>query len=438
LKVAVFGLGYVGSVTAACLARMGHAVVGVDVSEAKVRAINAGRSPILERGLDRLVARGVRHGRLRATSDAAEALRSAQLSMICVGTPSRRNGRANLEYVRRAVREIGAALRGSTRTHLLVLRSTVPPGTTESLVIPELRKASGRKTGGRLNVCFQPEFLREGSSVEDFFNPPRTVIGADSPRTARLLVRLWKPLRAPLFVTSCRTAELVKYLDNAFHALKIGFANEVGALAEKLGVDALELMRIFVTDRKLNISPAYLRPGFAFGGPCLPKDLRSLEAVAGETGVEVPLLSSVLVSNARRLERAVEKVLAAGRGPIGVLGLAFKPHTDDLRESPAVGLVRRLLDAGRRVKVFDPQVRPEKILGANREYAERALPELPKILVSRAEDLLAACRVIVVAGGDPKFRSVLARVRKNQVVVDLVGLTGPAVARPALSRKRNR
>lgn len=411
-----------GSVTAACLARMGHRVVGVDVSEAKVRALSAGRSPILERGLGRLVARGVRAGRLQATTDAAEALRGAQLSMVCVGTPSRRDGSANLEFVRRAVREIGAALRGSSRPHVLVLRSTVPPGTTEELVIPELRKASGRQISDNLDVCFQPEFLREGSSVEDFFNPPRTVIGAASRGAARLLVRLWRPVRAPLYVTSFRAAELVKYLDNAFHALKISFANEVGTLAERLGVDARELMEIFVSDRKLNISPAYLRPGFAFGGPCLPKDLRSLKVIASRTGVDTPLLASVLVSNELHLERAFRRVLAAGRGTIGVLGLTFKPRTDDLRESPAVRLVRRLLDSGRRVKVFDPQVRLEKLVGANREYAERVLPELPKIQLSRAETLLAACRVIVVAGGDSKFRSVLARVRRNQTVVDLVGL----------------
>lgn len=402
---------------------MGHTVTGVDVSEPKVRAINAGRSPILERGLDALIARGVRNGRLRATLEAAEAIRGAHLSMVCVGTPSRRDGRANLDFVRRAAREIGTALRDSTSPHVLVLRSTVPPGTTERVVIPELARASGRKIGKALGVCFQPEFLREGSSVEDFFDPPRTVIGTDAPRAARLLAQLWKPLRAPFFVTSYRTAELVKYLDNAFHALKIGFANEVGTLAERLGVDAREVMGIFVEDRKLNISPAYLRPGFAFGGPCLPKDLRSLQAVAREAGLELPLLSSVLPSNARHLDRALRKVLAAGGGTIGVLGLAFKSHTDDLRESPAVRLVRRLLESGRRVKVFDPRVRPERMLGANRESVERELPELPRLLAPSVGELLASSRVIVLAGSDAKFLEAVRRVAKNQVVVDLVGLT---------------
>jgi GDP-mannose 6-dehydrogenase len=384
--------------------------------------INAGISPVVEVGMGELVARAVRAGRLRASLRTAEAMAGAQLSMICVGTPPRSDGRANLGHVLRAIEEVGEALRPGRRSHLLVLRSTVPPGTVESVVIPALEKSARRKVGRGLRVCFQPEFMREGTSVADFFHPPRTVIGANDAPSARTLTKLWQPVAAPLFVTSIRIAETIKYVDNAFHALKVSFANEIGSLCKSLAVDSHEVMRIFVEDRKLNLSPAYLRPGFAFGGPCLPKDLRALCALGREAHLQLPLLKGVLASNAQHLRRAVDLVLATGKRKIGILGLAFKAETDDLRESPACRLVQVLLRKGREVSVYDPQVKPERLVGANRDFIARQLPELPHLLVRSAAELIHSSEVLVLTSARPEFQRVLGQRKRAQILVDLVGL----------------
>jgi GDP-mannose 6-dehydrogenase len=429
MRIAVFGLGYVGSVTGACLARWGHEVCGVDVAAEKVAMINRGFSPVLEKGMDRLVRQGVRSGRLRATTDAREAVRASDLSLVCVGTPSRRDGRADLEHVVHAVDEIGRALRTARRYHTVALRSTVPPGTMEHVVIPRLERAARRKAERDFGVCFHPEFLREGSSVQDFFHPPKTVVGCPGPRSARRLVELWKDVKAPLYITSVRVAELVKYTDNAFHALKVAFANEVGALSKRLGIDSHEVMNIFVEDTKLNISPLYLKPGFAFGGPCLPKDLRALCAAGRAAGLQIPLLSSVLKSNAAHLRRATELVLAAGKKEIGVLGLVFKSDTDDLRESPACALVKNLLRAGRDVRIFDPRVHPERLMGANRAFVEKELPGLPAMLAESAAPLLRECEVIVVTNSHPAFESALKGLKPGQVLVDLIRLSASRILR---------
>jgi GDP-mannose 6-dehydrogenase len=430
MRIAVFGLGYVGCVTGACLAKMGHRVFGVEVSPIKVKMVNQGHSPVMEKGLERLVSAGVRDGRLRATQDPAEAIRGADLSMICVGTPSKTNGEADLSHVLQAARDIGSALRRAGRFHTVVLRSTVPPGTTGGLVVPALERLSGKRVGRGFSVCFQPEFLREGSSVHDFFHPPKTVIGSEDPRGPRRLLSLWRGIAAPLFVTSLKVAEMVKYADNSFHALKIAFANEVGALANSFGVDSQEVFKIFTCDTKLNISPRYLHPGFAFGGPCLPKDLRALCSMGRKAGVTVPLLESVLRSNRQHLRRALDLIVSTGRKKVGVLGLVFKQGTDDLRESPACQLVKELLRQGLQVKVCDPRVQPEKLLGANRAFVQRELPRLPRILVGTPREVIEASDVVVLATSHPAFDIGIREMGRGKVFVDLVrAATGAALNR---------
>lgn len=422
MRIAVFGLGYVGCVTGACLARMGHRVCGVDISEIKVRTINDGHSPIVEKGMERLVSRMVPTGRFRATLEPEEAMKGADLSLITVGTPARRNGEADVSHVLDATRDIGRALGSRRRYHTVVVRSTVPPGTLRRAVIPALEGASRKKAGRNFGVCFHPEFLREGSSIHDFFHPPKNVVGCLDRRSAARLVRLWKSTPAPLFVTSLEVAEMVKYADNAFHALKVSFTNEIGALAKRLGVDSHEIMKIFVRDTKLNISPLYLEPGFAFGGPCLPKDLKALCAVGRSAGVKIPLLASVLESNSRHLDRAVRMVLETGRKRVGVLGLVFKSDTDDLRESPACALVKRVLVAKRQVKVFDPRVKPQRLVGANRAFVEKELPQLPKLLAASLNELMEFGETIVIAGKHPEFEKGIGKLRGNQTLIELVRL----------------
>lgn len=432
MRIAVFGLGYVGSVTAACLARMGHRVCGVDIAAAKVQMINQGCSPVVEKGLERLVARAVRRGTLRATEDSAEAVTSSDLSLVCVGTPSRPDGGAHLEHVLHAAGVIGRALRSAKRFHTVAVRSTVPPGTMEGAVIPRLERSAGKKAGRDFGVCFHPEFLREGSSLHDFFHPPRTVVGALEARSARRLVELWRPIKAPLFITSLKVAETVKYADNAFHGLKVAFANEFGAICKSLGIDSHEVMRIFVSDTKLNISPLYLKPGFAFGGPCLPKDLRALCSTAQDAGLEIPVLSSILTSNDRHLQRATELILATGRNKIAVLGLVFKSDTDDLRESPPCALVKNLLEAGKQVRVFDPRVEPSRLIGANRAFIESTLPELPTLLTKSPVDLLRWSEVVVLAGQHPEFAALVAKMQRRHILIDLVRL--PSAVQPGKAR----
>jgi len=432
MRIAVFGLGYVGCVTGACLARMGHEVCGIDISPTKVRSINEGHCPVTGRGMEALVSQAVRAGRLRATLGPGEAVTGSELSLVCVGTPSRRNGEANLDRVRHAVDDIGRALRAARRYHTVVVRSTVPPGTLEGLVIPTLERRARKKVGRDFGVCFHPEFLREGSSIHDFLHPPKTVIGSYDARSARALIELWRPIKAPLFVTSLKVAEMVKYADNAFHALKVSFANEMGALGKALGVDSHEVMQIFVRDTKLNLSPLYLKPGFAFGGPCLPKDVRALCAMARRARLEVPLLANILTSNSRHLRRATELVLATGKKRVGVLGLVFKSDTDDLRESPACVLVKDLLEAGREVRVYDPRVSLERLVGANRDFVERELPQLAHLLLGSLREILAASEVIVVAGTHPEFQEGIRALKKKHILIDLVRLS------PALIPSRTR
>ena len=428
LSISVFGMGYVGSVSAACFAHVGHKVTGVDVSPAKVEMMAAGRSPIIEARMSELVEEGHRSGMLHATTDAAEAVRNSEISFVCVGTPSLRSGKLDLGYVERVVHEIGIALQKKNSYHVIVLRSTVLPGTTESLVIPTLEKASGRRAGIDFAVCYNPEFMREGSAVADFLQPPYTVLGAQEPKHLILARQLYSTISSPVFETSIAVAEMVKYVCNAFHAVKIGFANEVGSLCKSLGVDAEAVTRIYTADTKLNISPAYLSPGFAFGGSCLPKDLRALGHRAKELDLALPLLESVLPSNAQHIDRAVEAVLRTNKRKIAFLGLSFKPGTDDLRESPQVQMIKRLLGEGCQVRVWDRDVSLGRLAGSNRQYIEEVIPHIGSLLSADVEDVVRSGEVVVIATKVDKDQ--LSRcLARDQIVIDLINLA--SASRPA-------
>jgi GDP-mannose 6-dehydrogenase len=422
MRLSVFGLGYVGCVSAACFARDGHEVVGADVNATKVEIVNAGKSPIVEAGVGEFVAEAVAAGRLRATTDAAEAVASSDLSLVCVGTPSRPNGALDLSYVKRVCQEIGAALERKKTRHTVVMRSTMLPGTVAEVVVPALEVYSGRRAGRDFGVCVNPEFLREGSSLKDFYAPPFTLVGADEEETVALVGRLYAQIDAPLHVVGVRAAEMVKYACNSFHAVKVAFANEIGNVCKGLGIDSHEVMRVFCEDTKLNLSPYYLKPGFAFGGSCLPKDLRAINYKAKELDVEVPLLQSVLQSNRRQIERAVEMVLATGRRRVGVLGFSFKAGTDDLRESPMVALVETLIGKGLQLALYDRDVQLARLFGANKEYIEREIPHISQLMRASVAEVVEASDVLVVGNRAEEFRQLDSRARGGQIVIDLVRL----------------
>jgi len=400
MRVSVFGLGYVGCVTAACLARAGHRVIGVDINPDKVTMVNSGTSPLVEPGLGELLAEVTASGQLRASTSVDEAVSGSELALICVGTPSRDNGQLDLGAVRRVAEQIGQCLRRQPRAYTVVLRSTVLPGTTESTLVPALQGADAPHPRD-LTVAVNPEFLREGSALRDFAQPPLTLVGADTPHAVSRLHELYAGVDAPFVDTSIRSAEMAKYVSNAFHALKIAFANEIGDVCETLGADAFEVMRVFLMDRKLNISEAYLRPGFAFGGSCLPKDLRALTYAARSADLAVPLLSQILPSNDRQIQQGVGRVLATRRRRVGVLGLAFKAGK------------------GCDVRILDRSVSIARLGGANRRYIEEEIPHIASLMCETPEDLLAHAEVLVVANADDQARQVLAATRPDQVVIDL-------------------
>jgi len=423
-KVSVFGLGYVGCVSAACFAKQGHDVVGVDVSVAKVNMLNAGKSTILEEGISELVAEMVAGGRLRATTDVADAVRSSTISLICVGTPSRSNGSIDLQYIERVCTEIGTTLKTIDRWHTVVIRSTVLPGTMDGVVIPALERSSGKKFGQDFGACSNPEFLREGSSIKDFYAPPFTLIGTHEPKSAEAVKAIYAGIDAPLHATTVGVAETVKYACNSFHAVKVTFANEIGAVCKAVGVDSHEVMRIFCEDKKLNISPAYLRPGFAFGGSCLPKDVRALTYKARQMDVDAPMLAAAMESNRKLIERAYDTIISTGARKIGVLGMSFKAGTDDLRESPVVTLIEMLIGKGMDVAVFDRDVSSANLIGSNREYIEKEIPHIWTLVDDSMERVVKRSEVVVIGNGTPAFRTIGEQLTNGQIVVDLVRAFG--------------
>jgi GDP-mannose 6-dehydrogenase len=422
LSISVFGLGYVGSVSAACFASMGHRVIGVDVNPAKVEMMESGKSPIVEASMKELVAEGNRSCRLHATVDSNAAVLESDVSFVCVGTPSLRNGKLDLSHIEMVAREIGNALKQKNSGHTFVLRSTVLPGTTESIVLPILEQASGKRAGSDFTVAYNPEFMREGSAVADFLQPPYTILGAQDPSHLAPLRELYKQTPGQIFETSVAVAEMVKYLSNAFHAVKVTFANEVGTLCKNLGVDAQAVTEIFTSDTRLNISPAYLSPGFAFGGSCLPKDVRALTYKAKELDLKLPMLESLLPSNFEHVERALEAVMRTNKRKIAQLGLSFKAGTDDLRESPQVLLVKRLLGEGYELKVWDKDVSLGRLAGSNRQYIEEVIPHIGSLLSADLEDVLKWAEVVIIGNKSAKKDELTQHLRQDQVVIDLVNL----------------
>ncbi|MGH7596313.1 MAG: nucleotide sugar dehydrogenase [bacterium] len=422
MKLSIFGLGYVGTVTSACFARNGHEVVGVDINPQKVALLNDGKSPIVEEEIGDMVMENVRAGRLRATDDVKDAILNTELSVICVGTPSNGNGSLSLHSVISVCRSIAQVLRHKKDYHLIVLRSTVLPGTVNRIILPLLEQESGKKLCHGFGLCFNPEFLREGSSVKDFYAPPYTLIGSRDRATAEKAQALYEGIEAPVYLTSIEVAESIKYASNAFHALKITFANEIGTLCKALGIDSHQVMDIFVKDAKLNTSKAYLRPGFAFGGSCLPKDLRAILYEAKMQDVQLPVLEAILPSNDLQIQRAVEMIIAPQKKKVGILGLSFKAGTDDLRESPLVQLTETLLGKGYEIKIYDRDVSVARLTGANKEFIEKEIPHLSCLLRKSLEEVVNFAEVLVVGNNNPDFADILEKRRPDQIIIDLVRL----------------
>jgi GDP-mannose 6-dehydrogenase len=419
MKISVFGLGYVGVVAAACLADDGHDVIGIDVSDLKVELINKGLSPIVEKDISELI---LKHAgkKLTATSDIKYAVENSEMSLVCVGTPSERNGNLDLSYLARVCEQIGEVIKHKSSRHTVVIRSTVIPGTMARMVTPILENHSGKKAGKDFGVCNNPEFLREGSAVWDYRNPPKTVIGSIDAKSAEIVASLYAGLVAPLIVTSLEVGEMVKYVDNVWHATKVAFANEIGSICKSIQIDSHEVMRIFCLDTKLNLSSYYLKPGFAFGGSCLPKDLRALNYKTKQLDLELPLLGSVLNSNVEHIERAMSLVTSFGAKKIGVLGFSFKAGTDDLRESPIVELVERLIGKGYNVSLYDKNVHAAALIGANKSFIMNHLPHLATLMVADIDKIVSDSDLIIVGNNSEEFSGALSKTSKKQVVVDLV------------------
>jgi len=419
----------VGCVSAACFAKEGHDVISVDANRVKVEIVNSGKSPIVEPDIDELIGKMVREGRLRAVTDAIEAVKVSEMSLVCVGTPSQPNGSLDLSHIERVCREIGAGVQAKRERHTVVIRSTILPGTMENLVVPALEAGSGKKVGRDFGIAINPEFFREGTSLRDFYSPPFTLIGAEE-EDAMLVRRLYQNVNAPIFVMGVGAAAMVKYACNCFHALKVSFGNEIGNICKALSIDSHEVMDVFCQDTKLNLSPYYLRPGFAFGGSCLPKDLGAITYKAKELDVDVPVLLSVLQSNHLQIERALEMVLRANTRRIGLLGLSFKAGTDDLRESPIVSLAESLISKGMQLAIYDRQVSLAHLLGANKEYIERQIPHISQLMRSSLKEVLDASDVLIIGNNSEEFREIESELRPNHLVIDLARLwTGRTTGR---------
>jgi GDP-mannose 6-dehydrogenase len=422
-RISIFGLGYVGAVSLACLARDGHAMTGVDIDDAKLEMLRRGQAPIVETGIQELTRSIMRGDKVAVTNSVRDAILATDMSFVCVGTPARSNGNQNLDAITRVAEQIGEVLAEKSTRHVIVIRSTVKPGTVEEVIQPAIEAASGLKAGVDFSLCFQPEFLREGTSIHDYDHPPLTIVGASDPHGVAALRGIFGHLPCEFVHTSIRTAEMLKYACNTFHALKVTFANEIGRVCQSAGVDPHEVMKLLCMDRQLNISPAYLRPGFAFGGSCLPKDLKALVYMAKSADVEVPMLASIMPSNTAHIEHAIDQVLASGKRRVGMLGLSFKAGTDDLRESPLVIMAERFIGKGLQLSIYDPQVNVARLIGANRRFIEESIPHIASVMTSDVEQLVREADVLVVATRIPEVLAALqAHTRPDQLLLDVAAL----------------
>lgn len=422
-KISVFGLGYVGAVSLACLARDGHSMVGVDIDPNKLELLRRGQAPIVETGIQELTRAVMESGAVQVTDSVREAILATDVSFVCVGTPASSNGNQDLTAITRIAEEIGAVLPEKASRHVIVIRSTVKPGTIEEVIQPALERASGLQSGRDFSLCFQPEFLREGTSINDYDHPPITVVGADDPHAVSVLKSIFGHLPCEFVHTSVRTAEMLKYACNAFHAVKVTFANEIGRISQAMGVDPHEVMRLLCMDRQLNISPAYLRPGFAFGGSCLPKDLKALLYAAKTLDIELPMLSNVLPSNVAHIEHAIDAVLSSGKRSVGMVGLSFKSGTDDLRESPFVIMAERFIGKGLQLCIYDPEVNIARLIGANRRFIEESIPHIASLMTNDLEQLIRDADVLVVAMKSPDVVAALqSHTRPEQLLLDIAVL----------------
>ncbi|MEM8984016.1 MAG: nucleotide sugar dehydrogenase [Pseudomonadota bacterium] len=420
MKISVVGLGYVGAVTAACLARDGHEVIGIDLDPTKIKLLSEGKAPIIEQGIGEVTEAAASSGRLKVSDDIRDGVAGCELIFVCVGTPSATNGAQDLTAVRRVAEEIGGVLKEATGFPVVVLRSTVYPSSTETIVKPILEKAAGGKVGEKFGLCFQPEFLREGTSVKDFYHPPFTVIGTDCERSADRVRALFGDFPGEFVVTSYEAAELLKMTCNVFHALKISFANEVGRLGKALGVDSREVMRLVCMDTSLNISPAYMRPGFAYGGSCLPKDLRAMLYLARTNDIELPVMSGVQQTNSLHIQHAFDLVASAGSRQVGMLGLSFKPGTDDLRESPLVSLAELLIGKGYNLKIFDPAVNLARLIGSNKRFIDETIPHIEELMADELAEIVAHADVLVIGQKNADLEVLLRQAGDNApAIVDL-------------------
>ena len=417
----MFGLGYVGCVSIGCLAKNGHTLIGVDINDSKIGAINQGKSPIVEKDIDEILSEQHRLGKIQATRDSCYAVQNSEVSFICVGTPSTANGHLNLTAIFKVAEEIGKEIKQKNDFHTVVIRSTVLPGTNEE-VVKIIEKASGKKNDEDFAVVSNPEFLREGSAVADYYKPPYTLIGSENDKANEKIKEVYKGIDAPIIISDIKIAELMKYVTNSFHAAKIIFANEVGSICKKIGVDSRELMRIFCLDTKLNISPYYLKPGFAYGGSCLPKDLKALNTIAHDHYLESPLLGSLDRSNEYQKQIVCDQILHFGKSKIGFLGLSFKAGTDDLRNSPILDIIERLLGKGLDIKIFDKNVHFSQLLGANKEYILNKIPFISKFVTNNADEVVNHSEVIVVVNNDVEFKDILNNMPEDRIIYDLANL----------------
>jgi GDP-mannose 6-dehydrogenase len=420
MKISIFGLGYVGSVSAACFSDRGHNVIGVDPNATKVALMASGNAPIVEPELGTLTENAIRKGLMSATTDANTAVLNSDVSFVCVGTPSQNNGSLDFSHLENVCDQIGTTLAKKTGFHVVVIRSTILPGTMRSIVIPRLEKNSGKKAGIDFGVCNNPEFLREGTAIYDFRNPPKTVIGETDTRSGDIVQSLYEGLPGPMIRCAIEIGEMVKYADNAWHAVKVSFANEIGKFCKAANIDSHKVMEIFCQDTKLNLSPYYMRPGFAFGGSCLPKDVRALTYKARALDVSTPLLSSLLFSNKEQVEFGIDRIMRTGKKAVGILGFSFKAGTDDLRESPLVDVIERLLGKGFDLKLYDSNVNIARLTGANRDYIFKVIPHIERLMVETIEDVLSHADVIVIGNSAQEFSDIAPRLRPDQHIIDFV------------------